>query len=147
MMFNDLAPTHDEQLVYDSIVRLRDLALASQHSVIIDSTAPNNETREFLMGEGKTGRSLLVVMDVDRKILQERANATNKSELLRAYEDVWEEPNGNFPVFKFRNNNKEDFETGVYLLIEYLSNEHPHHNSIFRDLLRRRKEKQITPVE
>jgi predicted kinase len=142
MMFNDQDPTHDEELVYSAIAHFRDLAMDHQHSVIIDSTAPNSRTREYLVGESEKSRKLLVVMDVNREILLKRAKASRKLEILKAYDKAWQEPRGSLPVFKFRNDTEQEFETSFYLLMEYLQHEYSQHNSIFQNMFgfMRRKE-------
>ncbi len=137
MMYNDLLPSHDEGLIYDVMAKIRNSSISSNHSTIIDSTAPNNETREFLLGnEDGHDRKLVIVMDVDRKILEERAKLAGKSEILKAYDGFWEEPSHSHPVFKFRNDDQAQFETSFYLLNEYLRKEYERHSSTFRNMLR-----------
>ena len=144
MLFNDLAPQHDEDLVYKALSSLRDLALSYGHSVIIDSTAPRHITREYFLSGNNRSRHLVVVMDVDKKILQERARKGGKLGPLRAFEAVWQEPHHTLPFFKFKNDNMEQFETSYYLLMEYINHEYAHHSNVISSLFRRgRKEEQI----
>jgi predicted kinase len=140
MLFNDLVPEHDEDLVYKALSGLRDNALAYGHSVIIDSTAPRHITREYFLSGNNRSRHLIVVMDVDRKILEERARKANKLGPLRAFDAVWQEPHHHLPLFKFKNDNKEQFETSFYLLSEYMKHEYTQHSSILGTIFRRRKE-------
>ncbi|MGA2666256.1 MAG: ATP-binding protein [Nitrososphaerales archaeon] len=137
MLFNDLAPKHDEDLVYKALSSLRDNSLAYGHSVIIDATAPRHLTREYLLSGSNRSRHLIVVMDVDRSILEERARRTDKLMYLRAFEEVWQEPHHTLPLFKFRNDNVEQFETSFYLLMEYINHEYAEHSSILGSLFRR----------
>jgi len=139
MYFNDPVPAHDEELVYDTLANLRKLALNNNHSVIIDSTAPRHATREFLLADTGLSRHLVVVMNVDRKILYRRAKAAGKLSPLKAFDLVWQEPHNSLPLFKFRNDNEEQFETSFYLLMEYINNEYVGHNTILRKILRWRR--------
>jgi len=139
MYFDDAAPVHDEELVYGTLATLRKLALNHNHSVIIDSTAPRHETREFLLADSSNSRHLVVVMNVDRKILYQRAKAAGKLSPLKAFELVWQEPHNNLPLFKFRNDNEEQFETSFYLLMEYINHEYDAHSTILRRILRWRR--------
>ena len=137
--FDDAAPVHDEELVYDTLAGLRKLALSHNHSVIIDSTAPMHATREFLLADSTLSSHLVVVMNVDRKILYQRAKAAGKLLPLMAFDQVWQEPHNNLPLFKFRNDNEEQFETSFYLLMEYIKHEYAGHNTILRKILRWRR--------
>jgi len=139
MYFNDAVPAHDEELVYDTLANLRKLALNNNRSVIIDSTAPRHVTREFLLADSSLSRHLVVVMNVDRKILYKRAKAAGKLSPLKAFDLVWQEPHNSLPLFKFRNDNEEQFETSFYLLMEYINNEYVGHNTILRRILRWRR--------
>jgi predicted kinase len=136
MMFNDSRPTSDEDLLYVTMARIRDSALEYGHSVIVDSTAPNIDTREFLLeGGARATNRLLVVLDVSSKVLNERAKAEGKVEILEVYRKAWQEPSGHFPVFKFKNDNSEQFETSFFLLNEYLRHEHIRHSGLFGHML------------
>ncbi len=144
MLFNDLVPAHDEDLVYRELTSLRDNSLSYGHSVIIDATAPRHLTREYLLSGNNKCRHLIVAMDVDKKILEERARKANKLGPLRAYEAVWQEPHQSYPLFKFKNDNKDQFETSFYLLMEYINHEYAQHSSIIGAIFRRgRKEEPI----
>jgi predicted kinase len=134
MYFNDAAPVHDEELVYNTLAELQKLALSLNHSVIIDSTAPKHETREFFLNDDGLSRHLVVVMEVERKILYQRAKAARKLTPLKAFDLVWQEPHDSLPVFKFRNDNEEQFETSFYLLIEYMNHEYVGHSGILRTI-------------
>jgi len=139
MYFDDPAPVNDEELVYDTLASLRKLALNHRHSVIIDSTAPMHATREFLLADTALSSHLVVVMNVDRKILYQRAKAAKKLLPLKAFDLVWQEPHNSLPLFKFRNDNEEQFETSFYLLMEYINHEYAGHNTILRRILRWRR--------
>jgi predicted kinase len=139
MYFDDAAPIHDEELVYHTLTNLRRFALEHKHSVIIDSTAPRHTTREFFLTDSNHSQHLIVVMDVDRKILQQRAKTSGKLSPLRAFDSVWQEPHNSLPVFKFRNDDAGQFETSFYLLMEYINHEYTEHSSILRTILRLRR--------
>ena len=139
MLFDDLAPIHDEDLVYDVMSNLRKSALSYGHSAIIDSTAPRHMTREFFLNEGRRSRHLIVVMDVDRKILMDRAKVAGKLSPLKAFDAAWQEPHRSLPLFKFKNDDKQQFETSFFLLMEYINHEYTHHSSLLRSVLRWRR--------
>ncbi|MDG6925708.1 MAG: AAA family ATPase [Nitrososphaerota archaeon] len=139
MYFNDPAPVHDEELVYYSLTNLRKFALDHEHSVVIDSTAPRHATREFFLSDGNRSRHLVVLMDVDRKVLLRRAKGGGKLSPLKAFDSVWEEPSSSLPVFKFRNDDEEQFETSFFLLMEYINHEYTEHRSVLRSILRLRR--------
>jgi len=137
--FDDGTLVHDEELVYDTLATLRKLALGNNHSVIIDSTAPRHATREFLLADSRLSRHLVVLMNVDRKILYQRAKAAGKLSPLKAFNLVWQEPRNSLPLFKFRNDNEEQFQTSFYLLMDYINHEYAGHNTILRRILRWRR--------
>jgi predicted kinase len=145
MLFNDLAPEHDEDLVYKELSSLRDLALAYGHSVIIDATAPRHITREYFLSGSHKSRHLIVVMDVDKKVLEERARKEGKMMPLKAFEAVWQEPHHSLPLFKFKNDNRQQFETSFYILMEYINHEYEEHSSIIGGLFRRGKKDETFP--
>ena len=147
MLFNDLAPEHDEDLVYKELSSLRDLALAYGHSVIIDATAPRHITREYLLSGSHKSQHLIVVMDVDKKVLEERARREGKIMPLKAFEAVWQEPHHGLPLFKFKNDNRQQFETSFYILMEYINHEYEEHSSIIGSLFRRSKKDETFPEQ
>jgi len=146
MLFNDLVPEHDEDLVYKALSSLRDNSLSYGHSVIIDSTAPRHITREYFLSGSNRSRHLIVAMDVDKKILEERARKADKLGPLRAFEAVWQEPHHSLPLFKFKNDNKEQFETSFYLLMDYINHEYEQHNSILGTIFRRGRREEPIPA-
>ncbi len=116
--------------------------------MIIDSTAPSHLTREYFLSGSNRSRHLVIVMDVDKKILQERAKKQGKLGPLRAFEAVWQEPQHSLPFFKFKNDNTEQFETSYYLLMEYINHEYVHHSGVIDSLFRRgRKEETIAGTQ
>lgn len=47
MLFNEVYPSRDEFLIYSMIGEMRDILLKKGYSIVIDSTASDNVTREF----------------------------------------------------------------------------------------------------
>jgi predicted kinase len=139
MLFDDPAPLHDEDLVYDAMSNLRKSAQSNGHSVVIDSTAPRHMTREFFLGEDRRSRHLIVVMDVDRKILLDRAKVAGKLSPLKAFDAAWQEPHRSLPLFKFKNDDKKQFGTSFFLLMEYINHEYAQHSSLLQSVLRWRR--------
>ena len=128
MFFDESYPCRDEFMVYSMIAEMRDALLRFGYSVIIDSTAPFNVTRQFLLTTKITPvNPLLIVVSVDRSVLVERTveKYGDKDKVL-AYDKRWEGPESTFPIFKFRSSNPEEFEDYNARLAELLQSEtHP----------------------
>jgi len=128
MFFNETFPCRDEYLVYSMIAEMRDTLLKKGYSVVIDSTAPDNVTRDFLLTtEISPVNSLLVVFTVEREVLIERSlERFGTSNPINAYDRRWENPRGEITIFKFKSNTIEDFEAYYARLRELLESEvHP----------------------
>jgi predicted kinase len=128
MFFNESYPCHDEFVVYSMIAEIRDALLKFGYSVVIDSTAPFNVTRKFLLTTRVNPvNPLLVVFSVDRPVLLQRTSEKfGDTSAVLAYEKRWETPKGEFPVFKFRSSNAEEFDAYYARLNELLESEmHP----------------------
>jgi predicted kinase len=129
MLFYETYPCRDEFLVYSLLAEIRDLLLQKGYSVVIDSTAPDNVTRQYLLiSKVETASRLLVVFNVEREILLERSvekfGSTNP---IAAYDRRWENPKGGIAVFKFKSNTPEEFEAYYTRLKEILESEtHPY---------------------
>jgi len=128
MLFNESPPCRDEFLVYSMIAEMRNDLLKKGYSVVIDSTAPDNVTREFLIAtKVKYINRLLVVLNVDKEVLIKRniekfGDATS----VFVWDKRWEEPRGRIPIFKFKSNNLIQFEVYYARLTELLESEmHP----------------------
>lgn len=121
MFYGTTEPTGDEEFVYTCLASLRDLALRKGHNVIIDSTAPQNSTRNFFLKTSVDGVvRLLVVMLVSKSELDRRNRERNIVGASEAYDTAWEEPQTRMPVLKFRSENQTSFDTSYYLLSELL---------------------------
>jgi len=128
MLFYTAYPSRDEFLVYSLIAEMRDALLKRGYSVVIDSTAPDNVTREFLLTTRvKLVNRLLLILNVDREILIKRnTERFGDASPVFAWDKRWEKPKGSIPVFKFKSNNTEEFEAYYARLIELLESEmHP----------------------
>ena len=60
----------------------------------------------------------------------------NKTDPLRSFQSVWQEPGTRYPLFKFKNNDHEQFETSFFLLMQYIDHEYPQHSSLLQSLFR-----------
>jgi predicted kinase len=121
MFYGTPEPTVDDEFVYNCLASLRDLALRTGHNVILDSTAPQNLTREFLLKtrvDGVVG--LLIVMIVSKTEVDRRNRERKLIGASNAWDQTWEEPSKRMPVMKFRNENQVSFDTSYYLLTELL---------------------------
>jgi len=128
MVFHEDYPSRDEFLVYSSIAEMRDYLLSRGYSVVVDSTAPDNVTREFLLTTRvKPVNRLLVVITVDREVIVKRnIERFGDVSLITVWDKSWEEPKGGVRMFKFKSNNKEEFDAYYARLIELLESEtHP----------------------
>ena len=129
MLFYEAYPCRDEYLVYSMIAEMRDALLKKGYSVVIDSTAPDNVTREFLLASKVSlVNSLLVIFNVERDILVERSiERFGTARPIDAYDKRWENPKGGIAIFKFRSNTPEEFEAYYARLKELLESEtHPY---------------------
>ncbi|MCS7095966.1 MAG: AAA family ATPase [Nitrososphaerota archaeon] len=126
MLFYETFPCRDEYLVYSLIAELRDALLQKGYSVVIDSTAPDNVTRDFLLTTRvEEASKLLVILNVDKNILVERSlQKFGSVHPIAAYEKRWENPRGNVAVFKFISNTPEEFENSYRQLKELLETHH-----------------------
>jgi predicted kinase len=128
MFYGTSEPSVDEEFVYSCLITLRDLALRQGQSVILDSTAPRNSTREFLLNTKVPGViRLLVVMIVSKDELERRNRNRNMIGFVEAWDKIWESPLSTMPVMKFRNDSRTNFDTSYYLLTELLKSKvHPY---------------------
>ena len=129
MFYGTAEPSEDEEFVYTCLASLRDLALRRGHNVILDSTAPQNSRREFLLGTKVDDVvPLLIVMIVSKTEVDRRNRERKLIGAREAWDQTWEEPSKRMPVMKFRNENQVSFETSYYLLAELLKTDiSPYH--------------------
>jgi predicted kinase len=121
MFFGPMEPSNEEEFVYNVLGTLRDLTLKNGRSVILDSTAPKNSTRDFLLNTRVEGVvRLVVLMLVEKNELEGRNQERGMKGVLDAWDKVWENPSPSMPVMKFRNNSIGEFETSYYVLQDLL---------------------------
>lgn len=128
MFFNEAPPCRDEYAVYSAIADTRDFLLKRCYSVVIDATAPDNITRDFLLTtEAKNVNRLLVVFDVDRSVLTERSiERCGDASLVLAWDKRWQNHKRGCCFFKFKSNNMLEFDSYYTRLTELLESEvHP----------------------
>jgi len=128
MYFGSSKPSEEEDFVYNSLASLRDMTLGSRRSVVIDTTAPNNDMRDFLLDTRiRNVTQLLILMVVERKVLEDRNRERNFMGAVEAWDKAWQNPPKKMPIMKFRNNSIAEFETSYYILTDLLSSEvHPY---------------------
>jgi len=136
MLFGPVEPPKDEEFVYNCLASLRDLVLSRGHSVVIDSTAPRNTTREFLLKTKVEGVTrLVVVIVVDKNELEGRNRERGMLGAVEAWDKRWEDPPGRMPMMKFRNNSLADFEMSYYVLTDLLKSKvHPYRRRFFANI-------------
>ena len=133
MYFGSTKPSEQEDFVYDSLATLRDTTLGSRRSVVIDTTAPGNDIRDFLLGTRiRNVTQLLVLMVVEKSVLEERNTKRQLVGAVDAWDKVWQTPSKNMPVMKFRNSSPAEFETSYYILTDLLASKmHPFKRRFF----------------
>ena len=133
MYFGTTEPSKQEDFVYDTLVTLRDVALRSGLSVVIDTTAPDNNMRDLLLSTRmRNVTQLLILLVVDKSILEDRNRKRQLIGAVQAWEKVWQSPSKNLPVMKFRNNSSAEFETNYYVLTDLLKSKvHPFKRRFF----------------
>jgi hypothetical protein len=121
MFFGPIEQPKDDEFVYSCLASLRDLVLRSGRSVVLDSTAPRNTTRQFLLNTKVEGAiRLVVLLMVEKNELEGRNRERGILGAVEAWDKTWENPLGNMPVMKFRNNSLAEFETSYYILTDLL---------------------------
>jgi predicted kinase len=128
MLFNEAPPCRDEYILYSFISVTRDALLKRGYSVVIDSTAPDDTTRDFLLTSiVKDVNQLLVIFTVNRDTLIARSiEKCGDTSLVTAWDKRWEERRRECCLFKFKSNNMEEFEDYYDRLTELLESEtHP----------------------
>jgi len=133
MYFGTAEPSEREDFVYDSLASLRDTILGDRRSVVIDTTAPGNDARDFLLSARiRNVTQLLVLMVVERSVLEERNRQRQVIGAIEAWDKAWQNPSRNMPVMKFRNSSPAEFETSYYILTDLLtSSVHPFKRRFF----------------
>jgi len=133
MYFGATAPSEEEDFVYDTLAILRDSTLGSRRSVVIDTTAPGNDMRNFLLNTRiRNAVQLLILMVVEKDVLEERNRKRQLLGAVEAWDQVWQTPSKNMPVMKFRNSSPAEFETSYYILTDLLTSKvHPFKRRFF----------------
>jgi hypothetical protein len=136
MFFGPIEPPKDEEFVYNILVALRDLTLRNGRSVVLDSTSPKNNTRNFLLNTRVPGViRVVVLMIVEKNELEGRNRERGMHGAVEAWDKAWEKPSANMPLMKFRNNSLDEFETSYYVLTELLKSKvHPYRRRFLADL-------------
>lgn len=128
MFFNETYPCRDEFLIYSMMAEMRDDLLERGYSIVVDSTAPDNATREFLLTtKVKQVNRLLIILNVDREILIKRNRQKfGDASPVFAWDKRWEKPKSCIRMFKFKSNNMKEFNAYYARLKELLESEtHP----------------------
>jgi predicted kinase len=133
MYFGTIEPSEQEDFVYDSLATLRDVTLGSRRSVVIDSTAPGNEMRDFLLSTRiRNVTRLLILMVVEKSVLEDRNRRRHFVGAVDAWDKAWQNPSRNMPVMKFRNSSPAEFEISYYVLTDLLTSKvHPFKRRFF----------------
>ena len=127
MYFGSTEPTVEDDFVYNSLASLRDATLSSGRSVVVDTTAPNNDMRDFLLSTRiRNVTQLLILMVVEKSVLEKRNSERQFIGAVEAWDKAWQNPPKKMPIIKFRNNSLAEFETSYYILTDLLTSKvHP----------------------
>jgi len=128
MLFNEVPPCRDEFFLYSLIAEMRDAVLERGYSVVVDSTAPDNVTRTFLMATKiRNVNRLVILFNVEKEIIIERnIEISGDAGSVFAWDKRWETPQRGIPIFKFKSNKIEEFDAYYARLRELLESEmHP----------------------
>jgi predicted kinase len=133
MYFGRTEPSEEEDFVYNTLATLRDATLGSRRSVVIDTTAPGNDMRDFLLATRiRNVTRLLIVMVVEKSVLEDRNRKRRFIGAVDAWDKAWQTPSNNMPVMKFRNSSPAEFETSYYILTDLLTSKvHPFKRRFF----------------
>ena len=133
MYFGKTEPSEQDDFVYNSLATLRDATLAGRRSVVIDTTAPSNDMRDFLLATRiRNVTQLLILMIVEKNVLEDRNRKRELLGAVDAWDKAWQNPYKNMPVMKFRNNSIAEFETSYYILTDLLTSKiHPFKRRFF----------------
>ena len=139
MFFNEPIPSRDEELLYSMLTIIRDELLRRQYNIVIDTIAPTNRTRSYLMSTKVPNvDSLLIVVVASRDSLLERTRARGHFGAVEAWDRSWEPPASDVPTFKFRNDNLEEFNTNYHVFTELLNSRiHPYRRRFLSNIFPR----------
>jgi predicted kinase len=103
------------ELIWETVCRRRDELLKDGKSVVIDTTAYNNNRRADLLSTDVLADKYLVWLQVSPNILESRLSgrkwtqdSTEKWKLLVGWEDP--NPSSGYILLLFKNDNQEDLE-------------------------------------
>jgi predicted kinase len=133
MYFGESGPSEEEDFVYNTLATLRDATLGSRRSVVIDTTAPGNDMRDFLLATRiRNVTRLLVLVVVEKSVLEDRNRKRQFMGAVNAWDKAWQNPSKNMPLMKFRNSSPAEFETSYYILTDLLASKvHPFKRRFF----------------
>ena len=121
MLFNEHYPSRDEEPIFLALIAMRDLLLKAGWSVVIDTTAPDNMIRTVLLTTKIPDvRSLLVVMNVKRRVLMKRNREKGRPDAVQVWDRYWSEPLSAFQTIKFKADTKKSFESSYRALQKLL---------------------------
>jgi len=136
MFFDEPYPCREESIIYPAMAELRDLLLRNNFNVVVDTTAPDNRSRKFLLDTRVSSvNSFLVLFDVERELLIERNNAVGHEGAVEIWERYWQNPSSDLPMLKFRNDSQEEFDIHYRILKEFLETKvEPFHEHFFSQI-------------
>ncbi len=121
MIFNEHYPSRDENIIFQIMRETAVILLMKGYNVVLDSTAPNNSLRRYLLSAAQSNNGkMLIILDVSEQVLKQRGI---NDETIALWQSFWEEPD--IPVniiIKEKNETKEDENRIIYLILKTIEN-------------------------
>lgn len=121
MIFNEGYPSRDENIIFQIMRETAVILLMKGYNVILDSTAPNNSLRRYLLTAAQENNGkMLVILEASENTLKQRGIS---NETIELWQNFWEEPD--IPVniiLKEKNETKNDENRIIYLILKTIEN-------------------------
>ncbi|MGB9729986.1 MAG: AAA family ATPase [Thermoprotei archaeon] len=121
MIFNERYPSRDENIIFQIMRETAVILLMKGYNVILDSTAPNNSLRRYLLTAAQENNGkMLIILEVSENTLKQRGI---NDETIALWQSFWEEPD--IPVniiIREKNETKTDENRIIHLILKTIEN-------------------------
>ncbi|MEM3833062.1 MAG: ATP-binding protein [Thermoprotei archaeon] len=121
VIFNEKYPSRDENIIFQIMREMAAILLMKGYNVILDSTAPTNSLRRYLLTAAQENNGkMLIILEVSENILKQRGI---NNETIALWQSFWEEPD--IPVniiLREKNETKTDENRIIYLILKTIEN-------------------------
>ena len=121
MIFNERYPSRDENIIFQIMRETAVILLMKGYNVILDSTAPNNSLRRYLLTAAQENNGkMLIILEVSENTLKQRGI---NDETIALWQSFWEEPD--IPVniiLREKNETKTDENRIIHLILKTIEN-------------------------